>query len=452
VLVVDDEPEFRRCVSTVLTRMRFTVLEAGSGTEAAVIIDSSPLDLVLSDLKMPGGGGIEVVTRLRTKQPGVPVVILTGHSSIADCVAAMRAGAANFITKPFHPAELERVVRDTLDANQSQSGEVSRPGRAASTLLGDSPQMKGVLRMVERVAGTDTTVLLTGETGTGKEVVARLLHGLSSRAGSPFVPINCGAIPENLIESILFGHAKGAFTGASERRVGSFAQANGGTLLLDEIGDLSLSLQVKLLRVLQERQVTPIGDARPTSIDIRVIAATHRNLAEKVADGSFRQDLFFRLNVIEIELPPLRDRVGDVDPLVSYFVDVESSRQKRELKLEPALQQRLVAYPWPGNVRELENIVQRLAVLSHDGILREQDLPPRLRVELRPTLPRRDGIEPGPTGDLQDALDRVEVELIEATLAKAQGNKTLAAKLLGINRTTLLEKLRRHERAAARSE
>jgi DNA-binding NtrC family response regulator len=455
VMVVDDDAAVRRSVRKILKGMGLEVVEAGGGTEAIARIGEGGYDMVITDLRMPDIDGFAVLARSREKHPAAPVIMLTAHGDVQECVAAMRAGAANFLTKPFHVDELEEIVRQALEA-----ASVPRPSppprrgapptpRAQQTqmaIIGESPRLKALLETVERVASSDATVLLTGETGTGKEVIARLIHGTSARVGKPMVAVNCGAIPENLVESELFGHAKGSFTGASERRVGRFVQADGGTLFLDEVGELPLSAQVKLLRVLQQREVTPIGEAQPVSVDVRIVAATHRDLEAMVADGKFRDDLYYRLNVVPLDVPPLRQRREDVPLLARHFLDERCRRVARRLAFSAEALEALCRYHWPGNVRELENLIERLTVLTRGDEITVADLPPRVRSG---DVPGGDGWPAAPPRlsdegiDLVKTLEEIEDRLIAEALRRAAGNKSHAAKLLGLNRTTLVEKLKR---------
>jgi two-component system response regulator AtoC len=380
VLVADDDAAVRGAVERLLLALGCEVVLAADGKQALLALHDG-LDLVLTDLRMPGADGWAVLKAAREKAPRTPVIMLTAHGSIADCVTALRAGAQNFLSKPFHEAELRPLVEQALGEKQGPSRQSRGPrtGRPQALLLGDSPRLREVLAAIEAVAPTDATVLLMGETGTGKEVVARLLHAMSTRSGGPFVAVNCGAIPEGLVESELFGHAKGAFTGATDRRIGRFAQAEGGTLFLDEIAELPQPLQVKLLRALQEREITPVGDTRTQLIDVRIVAATHRDLEAMVADGRFRQDLFYRLNVVPIETPALRDRAEDVPILTDHFLDALGRRHGKQVTLSADAYQLLGAHTWPGNVRELENLLEQTVIMARGPHVSAADLPRKLR-------------------------------------------------------------------------
>ncbi|HJZ89011.1 MAG TPA: sigma-54 dependent transcriptional regulator [Polyangia bacterium] len=455
VLVADDEQAIRRALQVVLTGLGCEVVGAEDGVDALGKLRAAAFDLVVTDLRMPRADGFAVLRGAREHQPGLPVVVLTGHGSIPDCVAALRGGAANFLTKPFHVAELEQVVREALalreleGAARGASGNRrprSRTGGATNgTLIGSSPLLQAVIDLVAQVADTDATVLITGESGTGKEVVARLLHAGSRRSGEPLVAVNCGAIPDGLLESELFGHVRGAFTGATDKREGQFVRAHDGTLFLDEIGELPPALQVKLLRVLQDREVTPVGGSGAQSVDVRIVAATNRDLEGMVATGQMREDLYYRLNVVPIEMPPLRARPEDVPLLAQHFLDAANHRLSRQVEgFSDDTLDALCAYRWPGNVRELENLIERLTVVKGSGRIALADLPPKLRVApialaggLAPTAVPSEGL------DLPGTLAHIERRLIQDALRKAGGNKNRAAALLGLNRTTLVEKLKR---------
>lgn len=448
-MVADDDPGVRVTLRGMLSRRGFNVIEVANGAEAIERLSGTAVDVVITDLVMPQAGGLEVLRRSRECQPATPVIVLTAEGSIRDCVAAMRAGAFNFLTKPFHASDVEEQVRNALGSRASGPkgrvgrGEMSRPQVA---LIGESKLLRDLIESVERIAGNNSSVLVTGESGTGKEVVARLLHSSSPRVGRPFVAVNCGAIPEALIESELFGHAKGAFTGATEARPGRFQQADGGTLFLDEIGELKLTLQVKLLRALQEREVTPVGEANPRRVDVRIIAATNRDLEVMVKEGTFRQDLFYRLDVIPLRLPPLRDRPEDIPVLAAYFLEGINRRLGRRVTLSDGAISLMRLYEWPGNVREMENLVERLVVMSKGDVISETELPARMR-----TVDGGAGLVDASAAlargaiDLQGTMEAIERSLIEQAVRQAAGNKTRAAELLGLSRTTLIDKMKRLE-------
>jgi two-component system response regulator PilR (NtrC family) len=451
VLVVDDDAAMRALLRTLLTRTGHEVTEAEDGAIAIDKLTARSFDLVLTDLVMPRVDGLEVVRQVRQLRPRTPVVMLTAEGSIQQCVSAMRAGAFNFITKPFHLPDLEEMIRlATAAPRQARDARGRSPGdvpleQPQVALVGKSEALRNVIDTVERIGSATSTVLITGESGTGKEVVARLLHGSSPRAGAPLIAINCGAIPETLIESELFGHVKGAFTGATEARPGKFLQANGGTLFLDEIAELPLQMQVKLLRVLQEREVTPVGDSRTRTVDVRIIAATNQNLEEMVREGSFRADLFYRLEVLPIHLPALRERREDIPLLVQHFLDSMNRRFDRDLALGEDALLLLASYHWPGNVREMENLIERLVVLTRGAVVHIDDLPARVRDASARTIAvasvAKDILDGA--SDFQTAVTSFERALIEHALRKADGNKTRAAEILGLSRTTLLDKISR---------
>jgi DNA-binding NtrC family response regulator len=449
ILVVDDDAPVRTMVRKLLTRSAHDVIEAQDGLEAIQILGTHSIDLVVTDLNMPRADGLQVLRHTREKCPKIPVLILTGEDSIRDCVEAMRAGAFNFLTKPFHPPDLEEIVRQALRARGAQSGSAPTgdDGQPQVALIGVSAALRAVIDTVERVARTTSTVLITGESGTGKEVVARLLHGSSGRASGPLVAINCGAIPEALMESELFGHAKGSFTGATEARAGTFLQANGGTLFLDEIAELPLPLQVKLLRVLQERRVTAVGDSRARAIDVRIVAATNRDLEAMVREGTFRADLYYRLDVLPIRLPAVRERREDIPLLIRHFLETMNRRFDRGVVLSDAALAAMTGYDWPGNVREMENMVERLVVLNRSGTIAVDELPQRLTSATRVSVSGAAALVDLETAgiDLQAVVAEFEDSLIARALRSAGGNKTRAAELLGLSRTTLFDKLKRQQ-------
>ena len=449
ILVADDDASVRTLLRTLLTRARHIVSEAEDGKVAIDQIGAQPFDVVITDMMMPRADGFEVLRRTREKQPKTPVIMLTAEGSIRDCVEAMRAGAFNFLTKPFHHRDFQEIVDRAMRSRAPEGKPAVTPvadeGRPQVALIGDSDAIRGVIDMIERVAHTNATVLITGESGTGKEVVARLLHGSSGRSQGPFVAVNCGAIPESLVESELFGHAKGAFTGAHETRAGKFVQANGGTLFLDEIGELPLAMQVKLLRVLQEREVTAVGDGRPKAIDVRIVAATNVDLEGMVREGRFRQDLYYRLEVLPIQLPALRERFADILPLARHFLDAANRRMGTDVGISEDALALLKLYGWPGNVREMENLFERLVILNRTGTVVPDDLPKRMRaatVSSGEVAAAAAALTAGAI-DLTSTLANIEAALIEQALRQAEGNKTRAAELLGLSRTTLIDKLRR---------
>ncbi|HET9929717.1 MAG TPA: sigma-54 dependent transcriptional regulator, partial [Polyangiaceae bacterium] len=366
VLVVDDDAAVRQVLAALLTQAGFEVLRAGSGDEALRVLERQPVDVIVSDVRMPGLDGMALLARVRREWPEIPVILLTAHASVTLAVEAMKAGAHDFVEKPFEREGVLFVVRKALRA--TSAGRDAPPRNESSVdLLGVTEALDEVRERIRRAAASNATVLIRGETGTGKELVARSIHTQSARRGGPFVALNCAAVPENLLESELFGYEKGAFTGAASRKPGRVELSEGGTLFLDEVGDVPLSTQVKLLRVLQERAIERLGGTASVKVDVRFLAATHRNLEDLMAQGKFREDFFYRLNVIPIEVPPLRERSRDIEALARHFCQIASRANNKTLaELEPGVSQLLASQPWPGNVRQLENFVERLVVLS-DG-------------------------------------------------------------------------------------
>ncbi len=451
VLVADDDAGIRAVLRSLLARDGHSVVDVEDGQFAIDVLNARlgkpAFDLVITDLRMPRADGFEVLACARQRHPRTPVVILTAQGSIRDCVAAMRAGAFNFLTKPFHHTDLAAVVRQVGELRSRATEALARAREIRPltvSLIGESPALRAVIDTVERVAGSPSTVLITGESGTGKEVVARLLHGASGRSAGPFVAVNCGAIPETLIESELFGHARGAFSGAVDAHPGKFVQADGGTLFLDEVGELPLQVQVKLLRALQDREITAVGGTHGRTVDVRIVAATNRDLEAMVAEGRFRRDLYYRLEVVPLRLPALRDRPEDIPVLVRHFLEQMNLRFQREVTLAEDALALMTLYSWPGNVREMENLIERLVVLDATGIIRAGDLPERMKA--MPAMPAvaavASSLERGAI-DLPVVMAAIESSLIEQALRQAGGNKTRAAELLGLSRTTLLDKLKR---------
>jgi two-component system response regulator AtoC len=445
ILIADDEPAIRLALGKALERLGHKVSVCGDGAEAIAALDQSAFELVMTDLRMPIADGLAVLRKVRTVAAATPVIILTAHAAISDCVEAMREGAFNFLVKPFHLTALEAVVTEALASARPPAAPaviagVSQPQAA---LIGESPALAAVLDLVARAAPTDATVLLSGESGTGKEVVARLLHAFSNRGARPFVAVNCGALPEGLVESELFGHARGAFTGATESRPGRFVEADGGTLFLDEIGELPLAAQVKMLRVLQDRTVTAVGDTRTRTVSTRVVAATNQDLEAQVQQGKFRPDLYYRLNVVPIALPALRERPGDVPLLVRHFLGAANRRLGRQVAMAEGALVCLSLYRWPGNVRELENLIERLVILDRTGSIEVTDLPTRLVSPERSLAGQAAQALQHGAIDLGKTMAQIESMLIATALRIEDGNKSRAADRLGLSRTTLLDKLKR---------
>ncbi|MBW8812227.1 MAG: sigma-54-dependent Fis family transcriptional regulator [Caulobacterales bacterium] len=468
VLVVDDDPTQRRLIQAVLERDGFAVAHAQSGDEAMQHLGSGALvDLILLDLVMPGISGQDTLAEMRARGFSQPVIVLTATGGIDTVVQAMQAGASDFFVKPASPERIIVSIRNALSMG-ALKGEVDRLKKHATgrttfgDLIGDSPAMLMVKRLGERAAKSSIPILITGESGVGKEVIARAVHGSSDRAGKPFVAVNCGAIPENLVESILFGHEKGSFTGATDKHLGKFQEANGGTLFLDEVGELPLDIQVKLLRALQESEIDPIGAKRSIKVDVRIVSATNRDLSQAVKDGRFREDLFYRLNVFPIEAPALRERKEDVPALVDAFVrrfNIEEG--KSVVGAAPETMACLAAYDWPGNVRQLENAVYRAIVLADAPYLQPHDFPAISGVAAPPpeayehtstTAPVRAsaGAEPAADSPIRildgrghlRTLEEIERDLIQLAIEVYAGHMSEVARRLGIGRSTLYRKVR----------
>ncbi len=445
VLIVDDDESLRDSLALVLGAEGYEVATAADGAEALRRLGSTPADIVLCDLRMPGQDGLELLPELARRCPEATLILMSAYGTEELAVEAMRRGAYDYLAKPFQPSEVLLAIRKAHErerlrrANQLLAREVER-AVGDRPIVAASPAMVGVLETLERAAEYKATVLLTGESGTGKEVLARAIHAQSPRREDAFVAINCGAIPEPLLESELFGHAKGAFTGADRARRGLFLEADGGTLFLDEVGELPPPLQVKLLRVLQEEEVRPLGESKPRGVDVRVIAATARDLDAEVAAGRFREDLFYRLNVLHVHVPPLRDRRQDVPLLVDHFLaHFRSALGKPVQGIADDALERLVAYRWPGNVRELENVIERAVILTRGERVTLEELPANV------FEPSQTDEVVGP-GDLclKRARRRTEIEIIRRALRATDGNRTHAARLLEISHRALLYKLKEY--------
>jgi len=434
ILIVDDAPDTLEVLQRNLSSQGYRVFTAPGVAEATQVLEQSPVDLVITDLKMPKASGLDLVRHVRENLKDTEVMLITGYASIEGAVQAVKSGAEEYLSKPFTDDELLSAVQRVLEKLRlRRAGQKALPALPAGRhgFLGESEALAKVWQAIAKAASTVATVLISGESGTGKELVARAVHYNSPRSAAPFVAVNCGGIPEGLLESELFGHVRGAFTGATESRAGFFQTADGGTLFLDEISDTSLAMQAKLLRVLQEREVYMVGARRPQKVDVRVLAATNKDLFALVKKGTFREDLFFRLNVITISLPPLRERGDDILLLARHF----AARFTKEAgKPAPQFSENALGvlrrYEWPGNVRELENLIQRLVVMTDGDVIDIPDLPPLMRF----SAPRVNG--------LNRTLAEVEADYIRNVLAGVGGNKTRAAEILGIDRKTLREKLK----------
>jgi len=446
VLVVDDEKNYLVVLSELLGEEGYEVLCASSAPEALSFLEESDVDLVITDMKMPKMSGIQLLQEVKRRDPGLPVIMMTAYGTVENAVQAMKKGALDYITKPFQNEELKLTIRKAIDHRRL----VSRHRLLASELaervgphniVGRSAPMQRIFDMIARVAETKATVLITGESGTGKELIARALHFGSPRREAPFISVNCSALAETLLESELFGHERGSFTGAISSRKGRFELAEGGTLFLDEVGEMSPALQVKLLRVLQEMEFERVGGTRTLKVDVRVVAASNRDLKAEVAAGRFREDLFYRLNVVYLEVPPLRARAGDIPLLASHFAGKYGrSLRKPSLAISPEAMEVLSRYPWPGNVRELENAVERAAILCGADLIEAKDLPEDLRGAQKAKALPSDLYEM----PLPEALDLIEARMIKRALMRAGYVQAQAAKALGITKSLLQYKMKKH--------
>jgi two-component system, NtrC family, response regulator AtoC len=465
ILVVDDEPNLRRVLSAQLERDGYEVHTAEDGEQALGILKEHHIDLVITDLRMPRLDGMELLRRAQRMDAELPVVMITAHGTVDNAVEALKTGAFDYLTKPFDQMEVRTIVAKALRTRDLSATEASRPFHEIPTegarygIIGQSPSILDLYAVLDRVADTPTTVLITGESGTGKELVARALHESSSRHDKAFIKVNCAAIPKDLMESELFGYERGAFTGAVGSKPGRFELASGGTLFLDEIGSIPVEMQVKLLRALQESEFERVGGVRTIRVDVRLIAATNSDLKKEIAQGSFREDLYYRLNVVPIRLPSLRERASDIPLLVMHFISKFNTRLKKDIDgVEPAALARLTSYPWPGNIRELENVIER-AVLFCDGHeLHLSDLPAEVRgpagsvlgppeSALSTTPQPPPSSEPSALSDglkeqVKAAMSRLERELIVRALEQTSGNVTHAARLLKISRKGLQLKMK----------
>ncbi|MEM6413934.1 MAG: sigma-54 dependent transcriptional regulator [Pseudomonadota bacterium] len=484
ILIVDDDPTQRRLMQAVCEKAGYPILQADTGEAALSIIQSeqgSSVSLVMLDLRMPGLGGMETLTRIKSIDEDMPVIVLTAQGGIDTVVEAMQNGASDFFVKPASPERVIVSINNALNMT-TLKGEVSRLKRKKEgvmgfkDLIGASGALNNIIRLGERAAASLIPILITGESGVGKEMIARAIQGSSDRARRPFVTVNCGAIPENLVESILFGHEKGSFTGATAKHIGKFQEADGGTLFLDEVGELPLDMQVKLLRVLQEGEVDPIGAKRPVKVDVRVISATNRDLAEDVKNSAFREDLYYRLNVFPIHLPPLRDRTEDIPALIDHFIKRYNAEERRNVRgVQHEVMEVLTAQPWPGNIRQLENTIFRAVVLAESPFLTARDFPllatefesagvdlgpPLIADDESPSVNEMDGIADvdvvshegdilsnvsiyDPEGHLR-SLQEIERDLIELAIETYNGRMAEVARRLGMGRSTLYRKLRDH--------
>src|SRR3954447_10419534 len=439
VLVVDDDEPHAEAVAESLERVGYECVVANSGREGLRMIEEQTFDIVVTDLIMDGVGGLEVLAKGKRELPDGEVVILTGHSTIKTAVTAMQAGATTYLTKPLDVGEL-RTVADKVSQSQRLARSNIELQRQLNErfgfegVIGNSPLMHAVVQRLRQVAPTPATVLITGESGTGKELVAKAIHNNSPRRYKPFVPLNCAALSENILESELFGHIKGAFTGADRERKGWFEHANGGTLFLDEVGDIPLSTQVKLLRVLETSEIVRVGTNEPIKVNVRLISATNRDLSEAIPGGTFRQDLFHRLKVVSVKLPPLRSRREDIPLLIDFFLkEFTATHGKAVTAISPAARKALMAFPWPGHVRELRNAIESMVVIDADGVLDIDDLPEDIQA-IAPVGGEASG---GSLNLVGRSLEEIERFYIAETLKLTNGNREEAAKLLGIGERTL---------------
>jgi DNA-binding NtrC family response regulator len=444
VLVVDDEKSMRLVLSAMLKKEGYGVVTAADGFEALDLIKKRDLDVVLTDLKMPRLGGIGLLNRVMNKYPSLPVIIITAHGTITNAVAAVKKGAFDYITKPFDQEDLKNVIAKAAKTKSLSDRDLvfTSGDDDQYTLIGTSKPMLEIYDIIKTVAPTPTTILITGETGTGKELIARAIHENSPRKGSPFIKINCAAIPENLMESELFGYEKGAFTGAAHRKLGRFEQANEGTLFLDEIGDLPKDMQAKLLRTIQDREFERVGGVQTIKVDVRLIAATNRDLLQDVQNKRFREDLYYRINVLPILLPALRERKSDIPLLVNHFIDKFNRKLGRHVRcLNPEVERFFAEYDWPGNIREMENLLERLILLANDDTIRYGQLPTDILTLLPTEL-----IRPEATGGsikeiIKGQTEAVESHIIARVLEQCGKNVTRAADRLGISRKGLQLKM-----------
>lgn len=446
VLVVDDEKNYLIVLEDLLEDEGYTVVTASSGAQALEIINTTPVDTVLTDIKMPGISGTDLLDRILSRDPDLPVILMTAFAEVDQAVAAMKRGALDHIQKPFDNTHIKRAVARGVE-KRSLVKNIRLLEAELGTLWGDivgkSKAMERVFSVMKRVAGAPTTVLITGESGTGKELIARGLHRASSRSKAPFVSLNCAAVPENLLESELFGYEKGAFTGAVSLKQGKFEYADSGTVFLDEVGEMALGLQVKLLRVLQEQEFQRVGGNKDIKVDVRVLAATNKDLKQEVEKGRFREDLYFRLNVVHIEVPPLRERRDDIPFLAAHFLKKFGEKLGRQVNaVDPDVTASLYKYSWPGNVRELENVIERAMVLCKGNTITEADLPPEIREspEIEESVDTLISWEKG----LTETLDAIEERMIRQALERAGGVQAKAAKMLHVSRSNLQYKLKKY--------
>lgn len=453
VLVADDEPNLRRVLHAQLSRDGYDVITVEDGQAALEAVEAHHVDVVISDLRMPRVDGLTLLKSVVENHPDVPVILITAHGTVDTAVEALKLGAFDYITKPFEQSELRNVVGKAARTRELTRHDVSAPpaGPGRYRIIGQSPPMLDVYQVIDRVADTPSTVLLTGESGTGKELIARALHENSSRETKPFIRVNCAAIPADLIESELFGYERGAFTGAVTSKPGRFELADGGTLFLDEIGEIPVSMQVKLLRALQEQEFERVGGVKTIKVNVRLVAATNRDLATEIQAGRFREDLYYRLNVVQVRLPPLRERKSDIPLLVEHFIRRYTGRLKKDvLGVGAEALDRLLQHPWPGNIRELENVIERCMLFADGNHIEVCDLPEEVRPVVRASKEEdsqfppaeETGETPGLKEAVREATSRVERKLIVRALQQTGGNVTHTARLLKISRKSLQTKMK----------
>jgi DNA-binding NtrC family response regulator len=439
VLIVDDEPNSLRVLSAILQDEGYSVVESGGVDQATAVLRNEQVEAVITDIRMPVRDGFHLFDYVRKNRPSIPVMFLTAFGTVEAAVEAVTSGACYYFIKPPDYGKLKTVLEQAIKRHRIQRELDRAPGRTpsqpeASRIIGETVQIDRIRQTIEAVKNSESSILIQGETGTGKEVVAANLHYGSSRATRPFVAVNCAAIPRDLIESELFGYEKGAFTGAASNRIGKFEEASGGTVFLDEIGELELSLQAKLLRVLQERSIERLGSNRKIKVDFRLISSTNRNLKQEIRTGAFREDLFYRINVVQIDVPPLRERVNDITLLAAEFVDSFCRREKKVLTLSEDVLDRFKLFPWPGNVRQLKNVIERAVVLARDRQITVHELPDEFRLLKRES--REHSVQPEIT-----PLRTLELEAVRNALRDCSGNKSQAARKLGISRKALYKRL-----------
>ena len=448
ILVVDDELNMRLVLKAMLKKEGYEVVTAADGEEALRILKEEKIAVVATDLKMPRLDGMGLLDRIMQDDPSLPVIILTAYGTVANAVDALKKGAFDYLTKPFEQDELKTVILKAIKTRQLGDHDLSAPPGDVERyrIIGSSSRMAEIHEIIRKVSPTTTTVLITGETGTGKELVARAIHRHSSRSEQPFIKINCAAIAENLVESELFGYEKGAFTGAVTTKPGRFELAHRGTLFLDEVGEIPRDMQAKLLQAIQDQNFERVGGLKNISVDVRLIAATNRNLTQEVKEGKFREDLFYRLNVFPIHIPPLRERTEDILPLTDHFIEKFNRKLKTQVEgLSPEVRDCLIAYPWPGNIRELEHLVERMVLMAEGPILTMEILPPEILREARESHAAAPDATETPGRDvLKSHMEEMEKQIIARCLEECDGNVTRAAERLGLSRKGLQLKMIKH--------